>query len=129
MAFDVQNIPPVADPDPNYHLVTNFPDPDLKDPSLVDKKRRVALFEGRDEFGRLQPLLGTVGPSTKAGTTETINWPDTPAYVNASLIGPMEGTIAWHSPTTENPLLHDIEEWEIWNLSADAHPCVDLLCL
>ena len=34
----------------------------------------------------------------------------------------MEGTAAWHSPTTENPALGDMEEWWIYNFSADAHP-------
>ena len=34
----------------------------------------------------------------------------------------MEGSIAWHSPTTENPALHTTEEWEIWNMTGDAHP-------
>ena len=34
----------------------------------------------------------------------------------------MEGSIAWHSPTTENPALDTTEEWEIWNVTGDAHP-------
>ena len=34
----------------------------------------------------------------------------------------MEGSIAWHSPTTENPALGTTEEWEIWNVTGDAHP-------
>ena len=34
----------------------------------------------------------------------------------------MEGSIAWHSPTTENPALGSTEEWEIWNVTGDAHP-------
>jgi FtsP/CotA-like multicopper oxidase with cupredoxin domain len=34
----------------------------------------------------------------------------------------MEGSIAWHSPTTENPALEGIEEWEVWNVTGDAHP-------
>jgi FtsP/CotA-like multicopper oxidase with cupredoxin domain len=34
----------------------------------------------------------------------------------------MEGTAAWHSPTTENPALGDMEEWWIFNFSAGAHP-------
>jgi FtsP/CotA-like multicopper oxidase with cupredoxin domain len=34
----------------------------------------------------------------------------------------MEGSIAWHSPTTENPALDSTEEWEIWNVTGDAHP-------
>jgi FtsP/CotA-like multicopper oxidase with cupredoxin domain len=38
------------------------------------------------------------------------------------LTGPIEGTAAWHTVTTENPKEGDCEEWEIWNVSADAHP-------
>ena len=34
----------------------------------------------------------------------------------------MEGSIAWHSPTTENPALGSTEEWEIYNVTGDAHP-------
>ena len=42
-----------------------------------------------DEFGRLQPLLGTAEPATDyAGNP--VNWPNTPAYVNAGLVGQME---------------------------------------
>ncbi|MDH3308439.1 MAG: multicopper oxidase domain-containing protein [Acidimicrobiia bacterium] len=83
--------------------------------------RKVALFEGMDEFGRLQPLLGTAEPATDyAGTP--VNWPNTPEYVNAGLVGQMEGSIAWHSPTTENPAFGSTEEWEIWNVTGDAHP-------
>jgi FtsP/CotA-like multicopper oxidase with cupredoxin domain len=74
-----------------------------------------------DEFGRLQPLLGTAEPATDyAGNP--INWPNTPEYTNAGLVGQMEGSIAWHSPTTENPALDSTEEWEIWNVTGDAHP-------
>jgi len=87
----------------------------------VDRLRKVALFEGKDEYGRLQPLLGTAEPATDYDGNP-INWPDTPGYQNAGLVGPMEGSIAWHSPTTENPALGDTEEWEIWNATGDAHP-------
>ncbi|MDH3753180.1 MAG: multicopper oxidase domain-containing protein [Acidimicrobiia bacterium] len=83
--------------------------------------RKVALFEGTDEFGRLQPLLGTAEPATDhAGNA--VNWPNTPEYADAGLVGQMEGSIAWHSPTTENPALDSTEEWEIWNVTGDAHP-------
>jgi len=87
----------------------------------VKRVRKVALFEGKDEFGRLQPLLGTAEPATDyAGNP--INWPDTPVYSSVGLVGQMEGSIAWHSPTTENPALYSTEEWEIWNATGDAHP-------
>jgi spore coat protein A len=100
--------------------------PDVPAPT---RTRKVALFEGTDEFGRLQPLLGTAEPATDyAGNA--IDWPGTPEYSNAKLpdgtpsplTGQMEGSIAWHSPTTENPALGDTEEWEIWNVTGDAHP-------
>ena len=90
-------------------------------PTKADRVRKLALFEGTDEFGRLQPLLGTAEPATDyAGTP--ILWPDDDEYKAAGLEGQMEGSIAWHSPTTENPKLGDTEEWEIWNTTGDAHP-------
>jgi FtsP/CotA-like multicopper oxidase with cupredoxin domain len=90
-------------------------------PTLSDCMRKVALFEGQDEYSRLQPLLGTAEPSTDY-LGAPINWPNTPEYSSVGLIGQMEGSIAWHSPTTENPALGDTEEWEIWNMTGDAHP-------
>jgi len=87
----------------------------------VNRVRKVALFEGMDEFGRLQPLLGTAEPATDY-EGNPINWPNTPEYVDAGLEGQMEGSIAWHSPTTENPALGETEIWEIYNATGDAHP-------
>jgi FtsP/CotA-like multicopper oxidase with cupredoxin domain len=87
----------------------------------VDRVRRLALFEGSDDRGRLQPLLGTAEPATDAQGTP-ITWPDTPAYAEAGLVGQMQGAIGWHSPTTENPRLGATEIWEIWNVTEDAHP-------
>jgi len=70
----------------------------------VDNVRKVALFEGMDEFGRLQPLLGTAAPTVA---------------MNGDVL---DGAIAWHMPTTENPGLGMTEEWEIYNATGDAHP-------
>jgi spore coat protein A len=72
--------------------------------NAVDRVRKVALFEGNDEYGRLQPLLGTAEPTTAASGEV------------------FDGTIAWHSSTTENPNLGATEEWEIYNATGDAHP-------
>jgi FtsP/CotA-like multicopper oxidase with cupredoxin domain len=83
--------------------------------------RKVALFEGMDEYGRLQPLLGTAEPATDY-QGNPINWPNTQPYIDAGLVGQMEGAIAWHSPTTENPALGTTELWEIYNTTPDAHP-------
>ena len=68
------------------------------------RTRKLALFEGSDEFGRLQPLLGTAEPVYDVEGNR------------------VEGTIAWHSPVTENPGLGDTEIWEIYNATGDAHP-------
>jgi spore coat protein A len=52
------------------------------------------LFEGLDEYGRLQPLLGTL----------------------------QQGSLAWFEPITESPTLNDVEVWEVYNATEDAHP-------
>jgi len=69
--------------------------------NTVDNVRKVALFEGKDEFGRLQPLLGA-----NVGTKNEPDWK----------------AIPWHSPTTETPGLDTTEVWEIYNFTGDAHP-------
>ena len=65
--------------------------------AAVTNTRKVALFEGLDEFGRLQPLLG------------------------AEVDGTFKA-IPWHAATTENPMFNSTEEWEIYNFTGDAHP-------
>jgi FtsP/CotA-like multicopper oxidase with cupredoxin domain len=65
----------------------------------TDLVRKVALFEGKDEYGRLQPLLGTVADDLSSATAYT-----------------------WSHPTTENPDLNATEVWEIYNFTGDAHP-------
>jgi FtsP/CotA-like multicopper oxidase with cupredoxin domain len=124
MAFDVV-LPldtAVADATPmGFPVLPLFPAP--------TRTRKVALFEGKDEYGRLQPLLGTAEPATDY-LGNPVNWPATPQYSQAvmpdgtpsQLSGQMEGSIAWHSPTTENPALGATEEWEVWNMTGDAHP-------
>ncbi|MDO8143414.1 MULTISPECIES: multicopper oxidase family protein [unclassified Isoptericola] len=67
-----------------------------------DRTRRVALFEGTDEFGRLQPLLGTVANDISGTNVAT-------AYT-------------WFQPPTETPTAGDTEIWEVYNFTADAHP-------
>jgi spore coat protein A, manganese oxidase len=60
----------------------------------ADNTRGLVLFEGFDNFGRLQPLLGTIE----------------------------DGTLTWADAITENPKLNDTEVWEIYNTTEDAHP-------
>jgi FtsP/CotA-like multicopper oxidase with cupredoxin domain len=113
-----------------------------------DYIRKVALFEGTDEFSRYvcmcqsgctksacllhcialahfarqtPTLLGTVMPA-ETWQGRIINWPKKSVYKEANLTGPMQGTMTWHEPITENPQLNSVEVWEIWNFSPDAHP-------
>lgn len=57
-------------------------------------KRQLVLFEGTDEYGRLKPMLGTAE----------------------------EGRKEFTAPVTETPEYETVEEWEIYNTTADAHP-------
>jgi len=67
-------------------------------------------------------MLGTIDSATdKDGNP--VYYPDTEAYRAAGLAGkPLHGTLTWNSPLTEHIRLGDTEEWEIWNLTPDAHP-------
>jgi FtsP/CotA-like multicopper oxidase with cupredoxin domain len=67
-------------------------------------------------------MLGTIDPATDMNG-RTIYFPDAEAYRSAGLAGTqLQGTLTWNSPTTENMRLGDTEEWQIWNLTPDAHP-------
>lgn len=68
--------------------------PPLPGLGQVYPTRKLVLFEGLDEYGRLQPLLGTLD----------------------------EGSLAWFETVTEAPNLNDVELWEIYNTTEDAHP-------
>ena len=56
--------------------------------------RNLLLFEGIDEYGRLKPMLGTI----------------------------QDGALIWDAPITENPTFNDVEVWEVYNTTMDAHP-------
>ena len=66
--------------------------------------RKILLFEGVDQFGRLMTMLGTVDPVTAAdGTTQ-------------------QGTLVYKDPITELPTAGTTEIWEFYNTTVDAHP-------
>lgn len=103
MAFDV-NQPLNESVDDNFDPNVTLRSEGYAVSGSVARTRKLALFEGEDEFGRLQPLLGTAEPIVNlAGET-----------VNRSL--------GWFEPITENPSLGDVEIWEIYNATEDAHP-------
>jgi spore coat protein A len=67
--------------------------------------RKLALFEGSDDKGRLQPLLGVINGDNAKDPTDVVN-----------------GSLAWFEDITENPDLNDVEVWEVYNATEDAHP-------
>jgi spore coat protein A, manganese oxidase len=127
MAFDVVNplqidVPErdIENPPTSNVRVVDLVEQQLKayaatNRSLIDKPRRVSLFEGQDKYGRLQPMMGPVLASE-------VQWPSTQLYEDAGLVGGIEGAVAWHTPTPETIACNTIETWEIWNPTADAHP-------
>ena len=73
----------------------------------VARSRKLALYEGMDNLGRLQPLLGTAEPTMDVTG------------------GMQDGSLIWDeckAPITENPMLDDVEIWEVYNTTGDAHP-------
>jgi len=73
-------------------------------PQYTQKIRKLGLFEGTDQYGRLMPMLGTAEPVTD---------------VDGNAV---DGSMVWGAPITENPNLGDTEVWEIYNDTGDAHP-------
>jgi spore coat protein A len=96
MAFRVGNTP-VTDPVVLPANLRPLSGPIL--PLTPTFTRKLMLFEGMDEYGRLQPMLGIVDPTN-----------------------PNDGTMLWDEVTTELPTLGSNEMWEIYNATMDAHP-------
>jgi spore coat protein A, manganese oxidase len=72
---------------------------DIKPLGAAQVTRKLAVFEGTDEYGRVLPTLGIV---------DSTNHHD--------------GSVGWTDHITENINLNDTEIWEIYNTTADAHP-------
>jgi spore coat protein A, manganese oxidase len=64
------------------------------DAKKAAQTRQLVLFEGEDQFDRIQPRLGTVA----------------------------DGSLLYDDPITEKPKLGTSEIWEFYNTTADAHP-------
>lgn len=103
MAFDVELALDDTVPDTVISDGTYLRD-DISNSNSSARTRKLALFEGTDEHGRLQPLLGTAEPVTD---------------VEGNIV---DGAMPWHTPITENPGVGDTEIWEIYNATGDAHP-------
>jgi spore coat protein A len=99
MAFRVSNTP-VVDP---VVLPATLRAPIVQLTTTLNP-RKLLLFEGLDNFGRLQPMLGVAAPTVgKDGAT-------------------VDGTLLWTDAITELPVNNSVEIWEVYNTTADAHP-------
>jgi spore coat protein A len=106
MAFNVGSTVSVPD-NPLPETLRSAPiDPETDfGPSV--RTRRLLLFEGVDQFGRLQPMLGAAEPTVD---------------VQGNVVN---GTLLWDEhvyPISVNPMLGDVDVWEVYNTAADAHP-------
>jgi spore coat protein A, manganese oxidase len=90
MAFDVDSRRLIRLPSPPKWQF----EPKRYDPPT--KVRRVGLFEGRDQYGRLQPSLG------------------------GELVPGIVESFTWGEPNTEIVKKDDTEDWEIFNFSSGA---------
>jgi len=68
--------------------------PITKLPAPHARVRQLLLAEGKDEFGRIKAMLGTVE----------------------------HGPLGWDAPISETPRRNDVEIWSIVNATEDAHP-------
>jgi spore coat protein A, manganese oxidase len=74
---------------------------------LATYVRKVGLFEGVDDYGRVTPMLG----KAEAGSIITDK-------MSKGDFGPL----AWDAPTTELPRLGSTEQWDMFNFTEDSHP-------
>ena len=98
-----------TDSQPNTATVTNGTVLDASFTPLLASDaahtRKVGLFEGLDQFGRVTPTLGV------AENTVDINGNSVPF-----------GPLAFDAPATETPTVGTTEVWDIFNFTADSHP-------
>jgi spore coat protein A, manganese oxidase len=90
MVFRVGNQTPAPRPIPGNLRPISGPIQPLQPTAPT---RQLILFEGVDEYGRLEARLGT-----------------------------LQRAYAYHDPITEFPALNSTEIWEIYNHTPDAHP-------
>mgnify|MGYP001817209872 CR=1 FL=1 len=73
-------------------------------------------------FGPTEALLGTVDGSGAGATGNPLKWTDASDPGNQAMGITLNNGASVVVNVTENPALGDIEEWTIYNFTADAHP-------
>ncbi|MCF6255713.1 MAG: multicopper oxidase domain-containing protein [Gammaproteobacteria bacterium] len=105
----------------------------LKVPKSKITKRKLALLEEEstkvcateDPAGNIIQLAGiAIGPNFVADCEAAGGFPFAPKAAVLGNISRNGSAIAqlWSDPIRQTPRLNSVEEWELWNLTADAHP-------
>ena len=107
----------VQDINDNIVVIPNIPfDPD--DPSVF---LEACAGAGGEPFGPKEALLGIVGNDDEGPYGIPLKWTDTTGAGKDIVFKLRNGK--WASVNvTENPAKNSIENWEIYNFTADAHP-------
>lgn len=92
-----------------------------KDMGPSSYTRELGLYEGADEYGRVQPLLGTAEEGSFHPTREYDESTLKPIPYLEQEMGSF-GPLLWDDPITETPTRGKVETWNIYNFTADAHP-------
>ncbi|MGB3097643.1 MAG: multicopper oxidase domain-containing protein, partial [Candidatus Deferrimicrobiaceae bacterium] len=73
-------------------------------------------------FGPTEALLGTVTGSGSGATGNSLKWTDSSDPNNIAKLVTLQSGATLTVNVTENPAPNSIEEWDIYNFTADAHP-------
>jgi spore coat protein A len=95
-------------PEQDFVNLTQDADHDDVADLAANHVRKLGLFEGVDEFGRITPMLG----KADAGTIIT----------DKMSVSGNFGPLAWDAPTTEKPVINTTEQWDLFNFTEDSHP-------
>jgi len=107
--------------DASENLVQAF-DSVTGDPLLPEDCLDSALGDvGAEPFGPLEALLGLVDFSGAAPEGIPLKWTDATATGVDKLV-PLQSGAVLTVNVTENPALGAVEDWELYNFTADAHP-------
>jgi spore coat protein A len=118
MAFSVSKPLDTTVPKASVNLLTRLRTVALPAPNVqaATTRRKILLAEGADRYGRIMPLLGTVGQRPGYVLQSNGTWSSVP---NAAA---QEGTLLFRDPVTERVSVGTTEIWEFYNTTADAHP-------
>jgi FtsP/CotA-like multicopper oxidase with cupredoxin domain len=90
----------------------------VQDLALLEEESALICVTFDAVTGVIDQVVGSVPPDCALGGE-----PFAPKAAVLGTNGSGGGTVQlWSDPIQQNPALNDVEQWEMWNWSADAHP-------